>query len=154
MSKARAKRAVVQPPELNDTTAEAGRLTAANEQLKREIAERSRAEDRIRLIIDTIPVMAWSLRPDGIVDFLNRRWMDYAGLSLEQYVADPTGPIHPEDTPGVIERWLVSQAAGEACEDEMRLRRWDGEYRWFLIRTVPVFDEQGCIIKWYGTSTD
>src|SRR6267378_4186197 len=120
MSKARAKRAVVQPPELNDTTAEAGRLTAANEQLKREIAERSRAEDRIRLIIDTIPVMAWSVQPDGIVDFLNQRWMDYTGLSLEQYVADPTGPIHPEDIPRVIEKWLAHMARGEGYDEEMR----------------------------------
>ena len=68
---------------------------------------REKLQKAVRLIIDTIPVMAWSLRPDGIVDFLNQRWMDYAGLSLEQYVADPTGPIHPEDIPRVIERWLA-----------------------------------------------
>src|ERR1700732_4949781 len=78
-------------------------LAARNEQLKKEIAKRWRAEDRIRLIIDTIPVMAWSLRPDGIVDFLNQRWMDYTGLSLAQYVSDPTGPIHPQDTTRVLE---------------------------------------------------
>lgn len=111
-------------------------------------------EDRIRLIIDTIPTMAWSLRPDGIVDFLNQRWMDYAGLSLERYVEDPTGPIHPEDVPGVIERWLASMASGEPSQDEMRLRGADGKYRWFLVRTVPLRDEQGHIVKWYGTSTD
>ena len=97
MSQAPTKRDLDQLPELNDTKAEADRLTAANEQLKKEIAERSGAEDRIRLIIDTIPVMAWSVRPDGIVDFLNQRWTDYTGLSLGQYVAVPTGPIHPED---------------------------------------------------------
>jgi two-component system sensor histidine kinase UhpB len=112
------------------------------------------AEDRIRLIIDTIPAMAWSLRPDGIVDFLNQRWVDYAGLSLEQYVEDPTGPIHPEDVPKVIEEWLVSMAAGKPSEGEMRLRGADGKYRWFLVRTVPLFDGQGHIVKWYGTSTD
>jgi len=112
------------------------------------------ADGRVRLIIDTIPAMAWTVRPDGIVDFLNRRWMDYAGLSLEEYVKDPTGPIHPDDVPRVIEKWLASKAAGRVDEDEMRLRRADGEYRWFLVRTVPVFDEQGRIIKWYGTSTD
>ena len=65
MSQARAKLDAVQLPELNDTKAEADRLTAANERLKKEIAERSRAGDRIRLIIDTIPVMAWSVRPAG-----------------------------------------------------------------------------------------
>jgi PAS domain S-box-containing protein len=154
MSQARAKRDLVQPPELSDTKAEADRLTAANEQLKKEIAERSRAEDRIRLIIDTIPVMAWSVRPDGIVDFLNQRWMDYTGLSLGQYVADPTGPIHREDTPRVLERWRAQMARDEAYDDEMRLRGADGTYRQFLVRTVPLRDESGRVVKWYGVSTD
>jgi len=113
-----------------------------------------RSEDRIRLIIDTIPVMAWSLRPDGVVDFLNQPWSDYTGLSLEQYVQDPTGPIHPEDIPRVIEKWLVQKEVGEGYEDEMRLRRADGEYRWFLVRTAPLRDEQGNLVKWYGVSID
>src|ERR1051326_6649548 len=56
-----------------------------------------RSEDELRVVVDTIPVMAWTLRPDGVVDFLNRRWTDYSGVILEQYVADPTGPIHTED---------------------------------------------------------
>src|SRR5205823_12556730 len=136
-------------------------LAAANEELRKEIAERKRAEDalrrsedRIRLIIDTIPVMAWSLRPDGIVDFLNQRWMDYAGLSLEQYVADPTGPIHPDDNPRIMEKRRAQMELGEGYEDEMRLRRADGEYRWFLVRTEPLRDEQGNLVKWYGSSTD
>ncbi|HEV3061005.1 MAG TPA: ATP-binding protein [Vicinamibacterales bacterium] len=154
MSQARAKRDVVKPPELNDAKAEADRLAAANAQLKKEIAEHSRAEDRIRLIIDTIPVMAWSLRPDGIVDFLNQRWMDYTGLSLGQYVADPTGPIHPEDAPRVLERWGVQMARGEGYDDEMRLRGADGTYRQFLVRTAPFRDESGRVARWYGVSTD
>ena len=113
-----------------------------------------RSEDRIRLIIDTIPTMAWSVRPDGIVDFLNQRWMDYTGLSLEQYVEAPTGPIHPADIPRVIERWLAQMAVGEGYDDEMRLRGADGEYRRFLVRTAPLHDEQGRIVKWYGVSID
>jgi PAS domain S-box-containing protein len=113
-----------------------------------------RSEDRIRSIIDAIPVMAWSLQPDGIVDFLNQRWTDYVGLSLEQYVEEPMRPIHPEDIPRVLENWRVRMAAGEGYEDEMRLRRRDGEYRWFLVRTEPQRDEQGKIVKWFGVSTD
>src|SRR5229473_2971996 len=85
-----------------------------------------RSEEHLRLVIDTIPVMAWSVRPDGVVDFLNQPWMDYTGLSLEQYVQDPTGPIHPEDIPRVIEKWLVQKEVGEGYEEEMRLRRADG----------------------------
>jgi PAS domain S-box-containing protein len=129
-------------------------LAARNEELKKEIAELWRAEDRIRLIIDTIPVMAWSVRPDGIVDFLNQRWMDYTGLSLAQYVSDPTGPIHPQDTPTVLKKWDAQMALGQAYDDEMRLRRADGEYRRFLVRTAPLRDEAGRVVRWYGVSTD
>ncbi len=113
-----------------------------------------KSEDVLRVVIDTIPVMAWSVLPDGTVDFLNQRWVDYAGLSLDQYIQDPTGPIHPEDVSRALEKWVANRAIGEAYEDEMRLRRADGEFRWFLIRTVPLRDEQGNIVKWYGTSTD
>jgi len=113
-----------------------------------------RSEEHLRLVINTIPVMTWSTRPDGIVDFLNQRWLDYAGLSLEEYVNDPTGPIHPEDIPRVMEKWLAQMAVGEGYEDEMRLRRADGEYRWFMVRTEPLRDESGKIVKWYGVSTD
>jgi PAS domain S-box-containing protein len=113
-----------------------------------------KSEDRLRLVIDTIPAMAWSVLPDGTVDFLNQRWLDYAGVSLEEYLKRPTSVIHPDDTPRVLEKWRAAMTAGEPYEDEMRLRRADGQYRWFLIRTVPFRDEQGNIVKWYGTSTD
>jgi PAS domain S-box-containing protein len=111
-------------------------------------------EERLRLIIDTIPTMAWSVRPDGAVDFVNQRSLDYAGLSLEEYLKGPTSAIHPEDFPRVMEKWLADMAAGKPSEDEMRLRRADGEYRWFLVRTAPLRDEQGDIVKWYGVSID
>ena len=113
-----------------------------------------KSEDRLRLVIDTIPAMAWSVLPDGAVDFLNQRWLDYAGVSLEKYLEAPMSVIHPDDTPRVLQKWRAAMAAGEPYEDEMRLRRADGQYRWFLVRTVPLRDEQGSIVKWYGTSTD
>jgi PAS domain S-box-containing protein len=113
-----------------------------------------KSEDGLRMVIDTIPTMAWSVLPDGAVDFLNQRWLDYAGLSLEQSIKEPTRAIHPEDIPRDLEKWRAVMAAGEPYEDEMRLRRADGEYRWFLIRTVPLRDERGNIVKWYGTSSD
>jgi PAS domain S-box-containing protein len=112
------------------------------------------SEDRLRQIIDSIPTMAWSLRPDGAVDFVNQRWQDYTGVSLEEELENPTRPLHPEDRPGAVAEWLVAMAAGEAYEGEMRLRRADGDYRWFLVRTVPLRDETGNIIKWFGTSTE
>jgi two-component system sensor histidine kinase UhpB len=111
-------------------------------------------EDHLRPAIDTIPTMAWSVRPDGAVDFVNRRWMEYTGLSREDVLANSNGTVHPDDLATVMQKWLANMAAGEQYEGEMRLRRADGEYRWFLVRTVPLRDETGSIIKWYGTSTD
>jgi PAS domain S-box-containing protein len=111
-------------------------------------------EERLRLIINTMPTMVWTLRPDGTVDFVNQRWLDFTGLSLEEEIEDPTRPVHPEDLPRVMEKWLVDMAAGEPSEDEIRLRHADGEYRWFLVRTAPLRDEQGNVVKWYGVSIE
>jgi PAS domain S-box-containing protein len=136
-------------------------LATTNEALRDEIVERKlaeeavkQAEDRIRLVIDTIPTMAWSLRPDGVLDFVNQRWLDYTGLSFQDAIREPNGIVHPEDLPRVMEKWLVTKAAREMHEDEMRLRRADGEYCWFLVRTAPLRDEQGNLVKWYGASID
>ena len=129
-------------------------LAAVNQQLQESENTLRRSESQLRLVIDTIPAMAWILLPDGTLDFINRRWLEYTGLSLEQAIKEPTLTVYPEDLPRVMEKWLADKAAGQPTEDEMRLRRADGEYRWFLVRTVPVLDEQGNIVKWYGTSTD
>ncbi len=112
------------------------------------------AEDRIGLIIDTIPAMVWRMGPEGMLDFVNQRWLSYTGLSREEAIQNPTSTMHPGDKPRAMEKWTLDKAAGRASEDEMRLRRADGEYRWFLIRTVPLRDEQGRIVNWFGTSTD
>jgi len=119
-----------------------------------DIEDLKRAEDRVRLIINTMPMMAWTLRPDGVVDFVNQRSLDYAGLSLAEQIENPTRAIHPEDLPRVMKKWLADMAAGESSEDEMRMRRADGQYRWFLVRTAPLRDEQGNLVKWYGVCID
>src|SRR5260370_40684240 len=98
--------------------------------------------------------MAWTIRPDGAVDFINKRSLSYAGLSMEEEIAKPTCTVHPEDLPRVMEKWLADRAAGEPSEDEMRLLGADGKYRWFLVRTVPLRDDTGNIVKWFGTSTE
>ena len=119
-----------------------------------DIEDLKRAEDRVRLIIDTLPMMVWTLRPNGVVDFVNQRWVDYTGISLEEELKEPTRVVYPEDVPRVIEKWLADMAAGNPSEDEMRLRRADGEYRWFLVRTAPLRNEQGNVVKWFGISID
>src|SRR5438045_7516553 len=118
------------------------------------MVETTEAEDRLRLVIDTIPTMAWSVGPDGLVDFVNQRWMDYTGLSFEDAIEDPTRPMHPEDVARATKKWSATMAAGELFEDEVRLQGADGEYRWFLVRIAPLRDAEGNVVKWYGTSTD
>src|SRR6266436_2287952 len=136
-------------------------LATTNEALRSEIAERKlavkavkQAEDRTRLIIDTIPTMAWSLAPDGALEFLNQRWLDYTGLSLKEGIEEPTRTVHPDDLSRALQKWLVVKATSEVYEDELRLQRADGEYRWFLVRVAPLRDEEGNIVKWYGASVD
>jgi PAS domain S-box-containing protein len=122
--------------------------------------ERVRRENRalkneLRITIDTMPTLAWFARPDGSVEFLNRRWLEYTGLSLEQ--ARDWGwvtAIHPEDAKSTVEAWRKIVASGEPGEREARLRRSDGEHRWFLFRAAPLRDKQGKISRWYGTSID
>jgi PAS domain S-box-containing protein len=105
--------------------------------------------------VDAIPTLAWSARPDGSAEFLNRRWLDYTGLSADE-AADWgwTVALHPEDRARLMDHWRHLLASGEAGEMEARLRRYDGEYRWFLFRAEPVRDSRGSIFKWYGANTD
>jgi PAS domain S-box-containing protein len=114
-----------------------------------------RSQEYLRLTIDTIPTFAWCNRPDGSNEFLNQRWLDYTGLSIE--AARDWGwkvAIHPEDLPRLLHVWQTLLESGEPGELEARLRRFDGVYRWFLFRFEPLFDETGNIVKWYGTNTD
>src|SRR6267142_1661652 len=129
-------------------------IARASIEAERAEEEVRQSENRLRLVIGTIPTMAWSLLPDGAVDFVNQRWLEYTGLSLEEALADSMRTVHPEDAPRVMEKWRTDMAVGEQCEYELRLRRADGEYRWVLVRTVPLRDEQGNTVKWYGTAVD
>jgi PAS domain S-box-containing protein len=136
-------------------------LEAANQTLRKEIAERQRAqeevrwsEDRLRLVIDTLPALVWSKLPDGSVDFLNQRFREYTGLSEEEGLGWGwmRNAFHPEDR--LEQEWRAAFEAGQPFEKEARLRRADGEYHWFLVRAEPLRDELGNVVKWYGTTTD
>ncbi len=113
------------------------------------------SEDRLRLVIDTIPAHVWSTVPDGSVDFINQRWLESTGLSVEDGLGWNWGSaVHPDDLTRFVDEWHAALAAGEPMECEARLRQADGEYRWWLIRNVPLRDGLGNIVKWYGTSID
>src|SRR5229473_4552281 len=109
----------------------------------------------IRLVVDRIPAFTWSAHPDGSVEFVNQRWREYVGLSLEE--SQGWGwqvAIHPEDLPSLMRKWRELLISGEPGDIEARLRRHDGVFRWFLIRFEPFRDETGKIVMWYGVSTD
>ena len=111
------------------------------------------SEQELRDVIDTIPTGVGAALPDGSMEFVNRRWTDYSGM------ADSSGSrwqaaVHPDDLPRHMEKWQTSLATGEPFEHELRYRRADGRYRWFVVRAVPQRDARGTIRKWYGVSTD
>ena len=120
-----------------------------------DITSTKEAEDRIRLIIDTVPAQLWTETPEGVVDFVNRRWIDYTGMTLDHAVGSGWNRmVHPDDIERVLSKWRVLVAEGMPREIESRLRRSDGTYRWFLSRCYPLVDRSGHIQGWYGIDTD
>jgi PAS domain S-box-containing protein len=123
---------------------------------RRQIEEKLRRnESGLTEAIDTIPGLVWTSSPDGHIEYLNKRWLDYTGLRMEE----ATGwgwqvAIHQDDLPGLVAYWRTILSAGTPGEYEARLRRHDGVYRWFLFRGVPLHDTQNRVVKWYGTNTD
>src|SRR3984957_3883725 len=109
----------------------------------------------IRLVVDTIPTLAWSAGPDGSADFFNQRWLDYTGLSAKHALGSGWEvAIHPDDLPRILEVFREALNSVTPYEVEGRFRRFDGEFRWFLFRGSPQRDRSGQVAKWYGTNTD
>ena len=120
-----------------------------------DVTERKRAEDRTRLIIDTVPAQLWTEGPGGVVDFVNRRWSDYTGMTLDEAVGSGWNRmVHPDDLERVLSTWRILISEGKPREIESRLKRFDGTYRWFLSRCCPLVDRSGHILGWYGSDTD
>jgi formate hydrogenlyase transcriptional activator len=123
-------------------------LSDAPEKLGQEAA-------RLRTLIDTVPSFLWTSLPDGSKEFLNRRWYEYTGLTLEQ--GKGWGwkvVVHPDDLDRLLREWLALLNDPKPGELETRIRRYDGEYRWFLIRVLPEFDAEGKVVRWLGSDTD
>lgn len=112
-------------------------------------------KEKTRALIDAIPQQLWSGPSDGSIDFCNERWRSDTGLSLDQLRGKGwQNMLHPDDRERVLKAWQESVARGTPYEQEERHRGVDGKYRWFLSRGVPVRDDEGRIVRWYGTNTD
>ena len=141
------QRAQEQSARLKNERAARAEAEAAREALKA-------SEARYRFLAEAIPVQIWTARPDGSLDYVTKRVGDYFGVSLDQILAEGWKDIvHPDDLPGVAERWTRSLTTGEPYEVEFRLRGADGAFRWHLARALAQLDEQGAVVKWFGTNT-
>jgi PAS domain S-box-containing protein len=127
---------------------------AAKQTLQKAFEEIKKSEDRLRLVIDTIPTLVWRSGPDGTPEFFNQPTLDYTGLSLDGAVEGWARTVHPDDLANLSKMWREIRNSGKRGETEGRLLRFDGQYRWFLFRAEPMRDEMGNIGKWYGSATD
>ena len=127
-----------------------------------DITERKMAEEKIRrnemelrTLVEAIPAFVGTAQPDGSVDFISQSWLDYSGQTREEAMASGwMGRVHPDDYDRALANWEAALASGKSLDQEGRLRNADGNYRWFLSRDIPLRDENGNVIKWYGIIFD
>jgi PAS domain S-box-containing protein len=123
--------------------------------LRQSFSEVQALNQRLQLVVDTIPTLVSRTEPDGSVAFINQRWQEYLGLPLEAVKGWAwAAVVHPDDQERFLDHWRAALSSGEPLELEARLRRSDGEYRWLWNRAVPLRDPQGKIVDWYSASTD
>src|SRR5580704_3068073 len=109
----------------------------------------------IQTLVDSIPSLIHTSRPDGYLDYFNKRWLEYLGVTLDKVAGwNWTNFIHPDDVDGIVSLWRACLASGEVFEYETRVRWANGDYRWMFHRKVPLRDADGNIVKWYGSSMD
>jgi PAS domain S-box-containing protein len=108
-----------------------------------------------QLLVDSIPALIHTSRPDGYLDYFNKPWLEYLGATLDKVAGwNWTNFIHPEDVDGIVAQWRACLESGEIFEYETRVRNANGDYRWMFHSKVPVRDERGSIVKWFGSSMD
>jgi len=119
------------------------------------ITDRRRIERELRLVIDTIPAMSWSALADGARDYCSKGWVEYTGIKSSEAAGSAwLKAYHPEDRDAHMAKWRASTSSGELFKSEARILGVDGKYRWFLTQGVPLRDESGKILRWYGTNVD
>src|ERR1700691_3522135 len=144
------------PIQGQDELAQLGRVSNDTAQRLQDLYESLQSsEDRLRRVINTIPAHVWSTLPHGSVDFINQRLLESTGLSIEALLGSGWQSIvHPDDRARYLAEWRLALAAGEPGEVEAPVWTAQTEYRWLLVRNVPLRDGHGGIVKWYGTGTD
>src|SRR5438128_286756 len=102
-------------------------------------------------LIDALPGLVWTARPDGGAEYVGKRWLDYTGLSFDEAAgAGWMAAVHPQDAPRLLAAWVDIIASGDIGEVEARIRRFDGVYRWFLFRACPMPERSGEVLRWCG----
>jgi PAS domain S-box-containing protein len=130
-------------------------LEKAFEEIKQRTEAARRSERELRDVVDTVPAHVWSTSPEGHVNFVNDRWLQFTGLTLDQACGWKwEAVLHPDDRTRVVADWHTALKNGRAMESEARVRRADGEYCWWFFRNVPLRDETGKLVRWYGTAID
>jgi PAS domain S-box-containing protein len=144
------------PVEGKDELSDLGQVfNNTGQQLQELYARLQHSEDRLRRVINTIPAYVWSTKPEGSVDFVNQRLSDSTGLTAEELSRSGWSSIvHSGELTGYVDAWHAALAAGEPTESEVRMRTAENDYRWMLVRNVPLRDASGKIVKWYGTGID
>lgn len=113
------------------------------------------SQKQFKILSEAIPQLVWTATPAGAITYCNPQWYAYTGLSEEQSLGQGwTSAFHPEDLPHLLERWQQALRTGQSYQTEARLKSGQGAYRWFLLRALPLPDEQGSIKQWFGTDTD
>jgi PAS domain S-box-containing protein len=130
-------------------------LEKAFEEIKQRTEAARRSERELRDVVNTVPAHVWSTSPEGQIDFVNDRWLQFTGLALDEAFGWKWETVlHPDDRTRVVADWHTAAKNGQAVESEARVRRADGEYCWWFIRKVPLRDETGKLVRWYGTAID
>ena len=128
-----------------------------NDITKRKRAEEvaRRSEKELRDVVNAVPAFVWTTLPDGALDFVNEHWLEFTGLSLQDALGwNWNAAVHPDDRSRAVAEWRAALKNGQSTQGEMRVRRADGEFRWWFLRSMPLHDEAGNIVKWYGTGVD